>query len=91
MADSSSKDGLTRHEFLAHVGYIREDVAGVNDRLDTLNGRTRKLESAVEVLQRTENAQPITRKDLTVWILGASAVVGLIKWLSTLAPAVLKP
>jgi hypothetical protein len=42
-------DHLSREEFLAHVGYLREDIAGVHDRLDTLNGRTRKVESLTAV------------------------------------------
>lgn len=42
---------LSRDEFLAHIGYIRDDIAGVHQRLDVLNGRTRATETAIVVLQ----------------------------------------
>jgi len=42
---------LTRDEFLAHMGYLREDIAGVHTRLDALNGQTRKHGEAIAVLQ----------------------------------------
>lgn len=38
-------------ELLVHINYARADIAGVHDRLDQLNGRTRKSESAIAVLQ----------------------------------------
>ena len=41
---------LSRDEFLTHIGNIRDDIKGVNDRLDTMNGRTRTIEQSVAVL-----------------------------------------
>lgn len=48
---------ISREEFLTHVGFIREDVAGVHDRLDTLNGRTRTVETAIGSLQASHEAR----------------------------------
>jgi hypothetical protein len=69
---------LTRDEFIANIGYIRDDVKGVHDRLDTLNGRTRTLENAVAVLKDRTN-QVASPKDVRNYgagfgALGASAV-----------------
>lgn len=42
---------LTRAEFLAHIGYVREDVAAVKELAEATNGRVRALEIAMAVLQ----------------------------------------
>ena len=42
---------IERGEFQAAVEQIREDIRGVHTRLDALNGRTRKTESDIAVLQ----------------------------------------
>lgn len=41
---------LTRDEFIAHIGYVREDIAGVNRRLDIQNGRIGKAEREIAIL-----------------------------------------
>jgi hypothetical protein len=69
MAD---QDSLSRTEFLTHVTYIREDVQGVHERLDTINGRTRKLENAVAVLN--DRADKSRKYGAGFGALGASAV-----------------
>lgn len=43
--------GLSRDEFLEHIGLVREDVQGVHVRLDALNGRTRSAENTIAVLK----------------------------------------
>ncbi len=40
---------LSRDEFLLHIGLVRADVAAVQHRLDTLNGRTRDCEQAIAI------------------------------------------
>lgn len=42
-------DGLTRQEFREGISDVKEMIAGVHERLDVLNGRTRKLENAQAV------------------------------------------
>ena len=64
---------LTKDEFLAHVTYIREDIAAVHARLDTLNGRTRTLETAVAVLQDRSSEAKATGRAAGA---GAGAVIG---------------
>jgi len=64
---------LTRDEFLAHMGYLREDIAGVNNRLDVLNGQTRKHGEEIAVLKdRGADA----RKTGGAWGATAGAFVG---------------
>lgn len=41
----------TTDELLIHIAYIREGVDGINERLDNLNGRTRKNETDIAVLK----------------------------------------
>jgi hypothetical protein len=43
--------GIERDEFQSAVAIIREDIHGVHSRLDALNGRTRRNESAIAVLE----------------------------------------
>ncbi len=42
---------VSRDEFYRAIQDIREDIAGVNARLDTLNGRTRSSEQDIAVLK----------------------------------------
>ena len=50
---------LSRDEFLLHMQLIRQDIAGVDNRLDVLNGRTRIAENAIAVLEgRTASTVP---------------------------------
>lgn len=42
---------IEREEFQAAVAFIRDDIRGIHSRLDALNGRTRRNESAIDVLQ----------------------------------------
>ena len=46
---------LSRDEFLLHMQLIRQDIAGVDNRLDVLNGRTRIAENAIAVLEDRSN------------------------------------
>lgn len=48
---------LDREEFREAVRLIREDVKGVNDRLDALNGRTREAEQQIAVLEERTSAR----------------------------------
>ena len=64
---------LTRAEFLTHVGYLREDVKGVNDRLDIVNGRTRAVENKVSVL---EDRSDESKRDGMRWGGAAGALIG---------------
>ena len=42
---------VSRDEFYRAIQDVREDIAGVNMRLDTLNGRTRNAEQDIAVLK----------------------------------------
>ena len=42
---------VSRDEFYRAILDIREDIAGVNNRLDELNGRTRSAETDIAVLK----------------------------------------
>jgi len=56
---------ISRDEFHDAVGVIRGDIRGVQDRLDTLNGRTRANELAIVRLQ--ERQREGSKKRLAVW------------------------
>lgn len=43
--------GSSADEIRVHLEYIRDGIDGINERLDALNGRTRKTETAIAVLQ----------------------------------------
>jgi hypothetical protein len=45
---------IEREEFNAWMQLLRGDIAGVHDRLDKLNGRTRANEADIAVLQATQ-------------------------------------
>jgi mevalonate kinase len=48
---------VTPEEMPVWVQVLREDIRGIHDRLDTLNGRTRSVEVKVAVLEdRAEQA-----------------------------------
>jgi hypothetical protein len=42
---------LEREEFKSWMELLRNDIAGVHERLDELNGRTRVVENKVAVLE----------------------------------------
>lgn len=42
---------IERDEFREYMALIREDIAGLGTRLDTLNGRTRDNEQDIAVLK----------------------------------------
>jgi len=44
---------LTREDFLLHIQYLRDDIKGVSDRLDTINGRTRVNSEDISGLKAT--------------------------------------
>lgn len=44
-------DQLNKDEFLAHIGYVREDIAEMKLLQKEANGRTSTLESRVSVLE----------------------------------------
>lgn len=72
---------VSREEFYRAVDDIRQDIAGVNGRLDTLNGRTRKNEREIAVL-RDRGA----RQNLTAGGTGAGAGILLAmawEWFKT--------
>lgn len=51
---------LGRDEFQSWMELLREDIRGVHERLDTLNGRTRSSENritAIETLQTERDKQ----------------------------------
>lgn len=50
----SEHDPLSRAEFLAHMGYVRQDLAEVKDHLAQLNGRTREVETKIAILEVAE-------------------------------------
>jgi hypothetical protein len=57
-------DELSRAEFLAHIGYLREDVAGITTRLDRLNGKTDTHSQKIAVLEdRADEARDVARAE----------------------------
>ena len=42
---------IEREEFETWMNLLRSDIHGVQDRLDTINGRTRVVEQAIAVLE----------------------------------------
>ena len=70
-------------EFTRWMELLRSDVKGVHDRLDELNGRTRKNENAIAVLEdRSTDGRSEGRKSGAVWggFAGGFAMVAL--WLA---------
>jgi hypothetical protein len=47
---------LSRDEFENWMRVLREDIQGVHERLDGLNGRTRRVENKVSVLEDRASA-----------------------------------
>lgn len=66
---------LTREEFLTHVEYIRKDIAGVQERMDVLNGRTRENEQDIAVLKDRANDG---KRAGQVWGAGVGTAVAAI-------------
>ena len=53
---------MAEKDLLVHLEYLRAAVDGVNERLDILNGRTRKLETDVAILHdRADRVTEIAR------------------------------
>lgn len=67
------------HDVLVHIRYIRESVDGINVRLDTLNGRTRKVETDMAVMH---DRMDRSRVDSTKWggVAGAIIAGGIAAW-----------
>ena len=61
---------LDRDEFHYWMGLLREDIAEVKDHLSALNGRTRKAETDIAVLQ--DRATP---KDTPARAAGAASLL----------------
>lgn len=68
---------IDRHELLTHIGYIRDDIKGVNDRLDSLNGRVRTNQTDIGVLKERSDA---SKADGRKWGAGAGAAAGGLWW-----------
>lgn len=56
------QDQLNRDEFLAHVGYVREDIQQVAVKVDVINGRLRKVEG----LQQRDDVRLHTLEDTSL-------------------------
>jgi len=72
---------VSREEFYRAVDDIRQDIAGVNGRLDKLNGRTRTNEIDIGVLKDRGTRQAIGAG-------GAGGAAGIVlamawEWLKT--------
>lgn len=73
---------ISRDEFNQWMGLIRQDIAGINARLDVLNGRTRLAETAIAVLQNERESDMEKMKeaadkgrDITARLTGYGALV----------------
>jgi len=70
---------INRDEFENWMLVLRDDIRGVQARLDLLNGRTRKNENAIAVLeaeqQKEPEEKPLTRRDLKIVVGAISAAV----------------
>ena len=67
---------LEREEFKTWMELLREDVRGVQDRLDVLNGRTRETEQAVAVLQDRAGGAKVAAGVSA----GVIAIAEAVKW-----------
>jgi len=65
-------EGIKSDEFQRWMGVLREDIQGVHERLDGLNGRTRANEQAIAVLA----SQSATAKDPAARWTGMGAAIG---------------
>lgn len=70
---------IEREEFQAAVAFIREDIRGVQTRLDALNGRTRRNERAIDVLQDRSLAH---RRHGAAWGGFVGGVLMVAAWLA---------
>jgi hypothetical protein len=68
MADPDSHNTI-----LIHLDYLKRGIDGINDRLDEQNGRTRKNEQAIAVLEDRSSA---TRQTSAAWGGGLGAGAG---------------
>lgn len=84
---------LSREEFLVHMDLVRKDISGVHDRLDVLNGRTRRNEQDIAVLNDRAREEPNEdtgtrrRRGTKASLVGAGAagaiygVIEVLRWL----------
>ena len=56
-------------EIKVHLEYIKGGVDGINERLDALNGRTRKVENLVAVHSWAIGLGGMAAAALFVWVL----------------------
>ena len=64
---------LSREEFESWMYRLRDDIKGVQDRLDLINGRMRQAESDIAVLQDRGTRDPGAR-----WSAGLVGLAGVV-------------
>ena len=64
---------LSREEFESWMHRLCDDIKAVQDRLDLMNGRTRRVESDVAVLQDRGTRDPGAR-----WSAGLVGLAGVV-------------
>lgn len=72
---------LSREEFARWMEVLRDDVKGVHERLDMLNGRTRKAETDIAILKDRGTRDPAARWTAIGSGFGA-IVAGAVAWFS---------
>ena len=74
---------LSKEEFLAHIGYVREDIAEMKLLQREANGRTGKLEARVYVLEdRSAEQRSPSKVSATVSAIISGLISGLGVWFS---------
>lgn len=71
---------ITRDEFLAHMAHLSGGVAEIKDHLEKLNGRTRKAEESIAVLNDRATRGAVIATGAASAI--AAVIEGVHIWLS---------
>lgn len=69
-----AEEHLTKAEFLAHMGPIREDIAELVKLQREQNGRVAKTETQIAVLEARDPRDPHAKRDAV----GVSAIVSAL-------------
>lgn len=71
---------ISADEFERWMRLLQKDIQGVNDRLDTLNGRTRDVETKVAVLEDRAKRGAVIATGAATAV--AALIEGVHVWLS---------
>ena len=66
---------LSKHEFLTHIGYVREDIQKIEDLQREQNGRVGRAETRIAVLE--ERTPPSRTETNVVSAFVSAAIAGI--------------